>query len=100
MGGVSSTTCPHGLPRTTCEICQVLEPTPASPARLPRRQPGRGGLPAVAGLVVLAVVGFVAVGWVAAAVFALLRIVELLVIAAGAGWVGFRLGVRRGRAGG
>lgn len=97
---VTSTTCPHGLPRATCEICQVLEPTPVRSGAGPARRPGRGGLASVASLVVVAVVGFLVVGWVAAAVFAVLRIVELLAVAVFAGWAGFRLGVHRGRAGG
>ena len=40
------------------------------------------------------------VGWLAAAFFAVLRIVELVAIAAIAGWVGWKLGVRHGRTGG
>jgi hypothetical protein len=47
--------------------------------------------------VLLAVVGVVVVGWVAAAFFAILHIVELLAVALGAGWVGFKLGVHQGR---
>jgi len=50
-------------------------------------------------MAVVAIVGFVVLGWVAAAVFAVLRILELVVVAIVAGWVGFRLGVRRGRSG-
>lgn len=72
-----------------------MDPAPLLDAR-PRRS--RAGLPG--GLVtvaVLAVVAFVVVGWVAAAFFALLRIVELLAVAAGGGWVGWRLGVHHGR---
>ena len=45
----------------------------------------------------MAVVGFVVVGWVAATFFAVLRIIELLAVAAIAGWVGWKLGVRQGR---
>jgi hypothetical protein len=48
-------------------------------------------------LAVLAVVGFVVVGWVAAAFFAVLRIVELLAVAGVAGWVGFKVGVQKGK---
>jgi len=50
-------------------------------------------------LAVVAVVGFLVVGWVLAAVFAVLRILELLAVAAVAGWVGWKLGVRQGRRG-
>jgi Flp pilus assembly protein TadB len=97
MEAVSSTTCPHGLPRASCEICRVLEP--ASLDARPRRPARRGsGLPGnLATVVILAVVGVVVVGWVAAAFFAILHIVELLAVALGAGWVGFKLGVHQGR---
>lgn len=100
MEVVSPTTCPHGLDPATCEICRVLQPTPVLSAR--PSSPGRSGgrrLPSLATIVVVAILGFVVVGWVAAAVFAVLHIVELLAIAAVAGWVGFRLGVLRGRSG-
>ena len=95
---MSAATCPHGLTRETCEICRVLDAKPVRPATAavgPKRR--RGGLPSLATVVVVAVLGFVVLGWVAAAVFAVLRILELLAVAAAAGWVGFRLGVRRGR---
>lgn len=100
MEAVSSTTCPHGLPRGNCEICRVLEPTPLSHARSPRSRRsaplGRfpGGLATVA---IVAIVGFVVLGWVTAAFFAALRILELLAVAIVAGWVGWQLGTRRGR---
>jgi Flp pilus assembly protein TadB len=96
MEVVSSTTCPHGLPRETCQICRVLEPTPVRAGRPERRR--RGGLPAnLATLAIVAVVGFVVLGWVAAAFFAVLRILELVAVAVVAGWVGYRLGVHQGR---
>lgn len=95
---MSATVCPHGLSPATCEICRVLDPTPVVAARrAPGRRPGRRGLPSVATVVVVAIVGFVVLGWVAAAVFAVLRILELVAIAAVAGWTGYRVGVRQGR---
>jgi len=96
MEGVSSATCPHGLPRDKCQICRVLEPTAVPAGR--RAGVGRvrlGGNLAVVAIV--AVVGFVVLGWVAAAFFAVLRIVELLAVAAIAGWVGWKLGVQHGK---
>lgn len=94
---MTRTSCPHGLPAATCEICRLLEPAPAAHvgARRPARLGGApGGLLAVA---VAAVVGFVILGWAAAAFFAVLRILELLAVAAIAGWVGWKLGVAHGR---
>jgi len=96
---VTLTTCPHGLPPKTCQICRVLEPTAVPAGRsgwqASTRRGGLGGNLAV--LAVVAVVGFVVVGWVAAAFFAVLRILELLAVAAVAGWVGFKVGVQKGK---
>jgi hypothetical protein len=102
MEQVSPTTCPHGMSPETCEICRILEPTPVRQGRAPsRRGGGASGFPGgLATVAVVAVIGFVVLGWVAAAFFAVLRILELVAIAAVAGWVGWKLGVRRGRAGG
>jgi hypothetical protein len=47
-------------------------------------------------LVLLALIMIAA--WVlAGAFFAILRLLEILIVAAAAGWVGYRLGLRRGR---
>ena len=99
MGVVSPATCPHGLSRDKCQICQVLEPT-AVPAgrsgpRPARERAGLGGNLAVVAIV--AVVGFVVLGWVVAAFFAVVRIIELLAVALIAGWVGWKLGVQQGK---
>lgn len=100
MGAMSTATCPHGLPRGTCEICRVMEPAPALHARA-ARPVRRGGFPGgVVSVVVVAIVGFVVVGWVVAAFFAVLRILELVAVAAVAGWVGWKVGVHHGRRGG
>jgi hypothetical protein len=96
MEVVSPATCPHGLPRDKCQICQVLEPTAVPAGR--RAGMGRVGLGGnLAVVAIAAVVGFVVLGWVAAAFFAVLRIVELLAVAAVAGWVGWKLGVQQGK---
>ncbi|HVL04843.1 MAG TPA: hypothetical protein VM388_02580 [Acidimicrobiales bacterium] len=93
---MSSATCPHGLSRDKCQICRVLEPTAVPAGRRPGLRPaGLGGNLVV--VAVVAVVGFVALGWVAAAFFAVLRIVELLAVAAIAGWLGWKLGVQQGK---
>jgi len=100
---VSAATCPHGLPFAKCEICRVMGAAPVLHARErkpDRRRAGLGSLPGgLAMVAVVAVIGFVVVGWVAAAFFAVLRILELVAVAAVAGWVGWRLGVRQGRRG-
>ncbi|MGI8984366.1 MAG: hypothetical protein ACR2HM_07525 [Acidimicrobiales bacterium] len=96
---MSPAPCPHGLPPGTCRICDVLEPTPvpAGPSRgRPARRRGGAGANLVV-VAIVAVVGFVVLGWVVAAFFAALRILELVAVAAGAGWVGWKLGVREGR---
>ena len=97
MEVVSSATCPHGLPRDTCEICRLLEPTPVRAGRSPSRDRGRGIPGGLGTVAVVAIVGFVVFGWVAAAFFAVLRILELVAVAAVAGWAGWQLGVRKGR---
>ena len=97
MEVVSSSPCPHGLPKSTCQICRVLEPSSvpdARPGRSARRVGFPGGLATVA---VVAIVGFLVVSWVAAAVWAVVRILQLVVVAAVAGWIGWKLGVRQGR---
>lgn len=99
MEPVASTTCPHGLPPETCQICRVLEPTAVPAGRSDRRPDSRrGGLAGnLVALAVVAAVGFLVVGWVLAAVFAVLRILELLAVAAVSGWVGWKIGFRQGR---
>lgn len=99
MGLVSPATCPHGLPAKNCQICRVLDPTAVPAGRAGRRPAGeRAGLGGnLAVVAVVAVVGFVVLGWVMAAFFAVLRVVELMAVAAVAGWVGFKLGERQGR---
>jgi len=96
MEAMSSTTCPHGLSRANCEICRILEPSsvPDAPHRTPARAGGRfpAGLATVA---IVMIVGFLVVGWVSAAVWAVLRILQLVAVAAVAGWIGYQLGVRR-----
>ena len=94
---VSSTLCPHGLAKSTCQICRVLDPTP-SPSLRSDRPERRVSFPSgLATVAVVAVVGFLVVGWISAAVWAVLRILQLVAVAAVAGWVGWKLGVRHGR---
>lgn len=109
--------CLHGYPADGCLICQTLtagevarpRPTKAAPTVGPRPargrrgvgQPARGrqgvGLPSAV-LVVVAIVAVVGVVWaVAGLVFAILRLVELLAAVVVAGWVGYKVGVARGR---
>ncbi|MDQ4132983.1 MAG: hypothetical protein M3179_07180 [Actinomycetota bacterium] len=96
-------TCPHGMTASSCLICQTLSPARrpesaesagASPARRWRRWRTTGGGLAilVAGLAAL-----LAVSWVAALVWSLLRVVELVLMGAVCGWIGWRLGMAHGR---
>jgi hypothetical protein len=62
------------------------------------RPRGERSLVSYAVLIVIALIGIGVAAWVVAgAVHALLHIIELLVVAGAAGWVGYRLGIYRGR---
>ncbi|HEX6475879.1 MAG TPA: hypothetical protein VF005_01295 [Acidimicrobiales bacterium] len=110
-------TCLHGLQPDTCLICQTLATKPAStPARASKRDRGDRSprsLPAlgpedrgpdrparrfsVAGALAL-LLATVVVAWVVvAAIWTTFRVVELALVAAAAGWLGWRLGVWHGR---
>lgn len=102
-------TCAHGLAASQCLICATLGRTGTAPAasaghRLPAGGPApepagrrRGSVTVhVAGVMVaLAAIGLV-VWLVAGVVFALLHILELVAVAAVAGWAGYRIGRLRG----
>ena len=107
---MAATTCPHGFAPGSCLICQTLSlpasrPGAASPERpqvevLTDRRPRRRGAGLgvrATGVAVVLVVAALAVWWVAAAVWALLRIVELVAVAVVFGYSGWKLGVRHGR---
>lgn len=97
--------CVHGLDEDSCEICRVLGTDPASPSApstperrsWPRPTFRAGtriglGLTAVAGVVLLVVLAqAVALAW------AVVRVLEVVVVAAVAGWIGWKLGVAYGR---
>jgi Flp pilus assembly protein TadB len=116
---VAPATCLHGLEPDTCLICQTLATKPAPPAKKPVKSGrigiGRGprSLPAlgpddraperparrfsVAGALAL-ILATVVVAWVVvAALWTAFRVVEFALVAAAAGWVGWRLGVWHGR---
>jgi hypothetical protein len=106
-------TCIHGLDSGSCLICRTLGTSTATdaprvqstsiPAGRPeviktKRQKSHrvGGLGLVGWLfviVVLAVVGW----WVLGLIWAVLRIVELVVVGAVCGFVGYKIGVLSGR---
>jgi hypothetical protein len=116
-GGVATTTCIHGFSPDQCLICQTLQsgkdqsrrrPAPAAGAPQPARvrpdavlrepaAPHRS-LALRAGFVVLmiAVVVLLA-GWIAGLAFTILRLIELGAVALVAGWIGYRIGLFRGR---
>ena len=101
---MATATCPHGFAQGSCLICQTLgagTSVPAAataPPALVRRSGSRLTLGTrLLGLAVLAVGAVLVVGWVAAFIWAALRIVELIGAAVVSGWVCWRLGVRHGR---
>ncbi len=85
----------------SCQICRVLDGGTNVPERRGRpapepRERRRGGVGL--GLTVIGVVAvLVALSWVVAVVWAVLRIVELVAVAFVFGWAGWKLGVRHGR---
>ena len=117
------TACAHGYPPSECLICRTLgvgehaaEVVEAPPARrrpvgphdVPVQPAVIGGSPSppvphrrsVAGTVVLALISLLAIGaaaWILTGiVFTVLHLLELIVVAAGAGWVGYKIGEFRG----
>jgi Flp pilus assembly protein TadB len=110
---VAPATCLHGLQPDTCLICQTLatKPAPApsrdrggrSPRSLPAlgpedRGPDRPARRFSVGGALALVLATVVVAWVVvAALWATFRVVELALVAAAAGWLGWRLGVWHGR---
>jgi hypothetical protein len=63
----------------------------------PTAGPGRPLSTRIGLVLVLLALVMIAAWVVAGAFFAILRLFEILIVAAAAGWVGYRLGVRRGR---
>ena len=110
---MATATCLHGLQPDTCLICQTLADKPSPPAKSDRRGRSPRSLPtlgpedrgpyrparrfSVAGAVAL-VLATIVVAWVVvAALWTTFRVVELALVAAAAGWLGWRLGVWHGR---
>jgi hypothetical protein len=121
--GAVATTCIHGFAPETCLICQTLgagtktkeakpsrkqasappAPTPVRAVRgsapVARQEPpptGSLGL-RVLGVIFLIVVAFFAFWWVLHFVLGILRVLEIFAAAIIAGYLGYRLGVYRGR---
>jgi hypothetical protein len=122
-GDMAATTCIHGFAPGQCLICQTLQgggggrpvkeagPAKARPAAvtpLPTSvrpdavltKPASGGRSLgwrLAGIVVIvALIALVSV-WIIGLAFAVLRIIELVATAVLAGWIGYHLGLFRGR---
>ena len=86
--------CPHGLPASECLICPTL-PRVAATERVPQA-PARSSIHVAGVVAVIALIG-VAAWIVAGVVFAILHVLELVAVGAIAGWVGYRIGLFRGR---
>lgn len=112
---MAQATCLHGQAPGSCLICQTLatKPEPSKPEKALRRGRAPRSLPAlgpedrapdrpsrrfsVAGALAL-LLAAVVVGWVVvAALWTTFRVLELALVAAAAGWLGWRLGVWHGR---
>jgi hypothetical protein len=121
---MAATTCIHGLAPGQCLICQTLQgsggkdrpakeaeraqarpvgrtprPTRVRPDAVLTDAPARGhslAWRAVALVVIVALVALVAV-WIVGLAFAVLRIIELVATAVVTGWIGYHIGVYRGR---
>ena len=98
---MATATCPHGLASGSCLICKTLALSPERPpvevlTSRPARRRGALG-PRLLGLAVLAIGVVLLVGWIAALIWAALRVVEIVAVAVVSGWVFWHLGVRHGR---
>ena len=86
----------------TCLICATLGSSGGATVRPERSeaQDRRRALsfgPTLGVLAIVAIAGLLLVSWVAAFAWAVFRLLELVAVAVVAGWVGWRLGVRHGR---
>jgi hypothetical protein len=119
---MAATTCIHGFGPGQCLICQTLQggggrplkeagrdkggpaavtalPTSVRPDAVISKAPGRArslGWRMAGVVVIVALIALVSV-WIIGLAFALLRIIELVATAVLAGWIGYHLGLYRGR---
>jgi len=116
-----ATTCAHGFDPAECLICRTLGSSTATaerprdhrhrsgpatavtpsqvqtaPPTAPKPRPGRRMGTHLAMVVVASAVIVLAVILASGVLFTALRLFELVVVALGAGWVGYRLGYLRG----
>ncbi len=90
-------TCPHGLPPTQCLICPTLpQPVGVATGAPASQRHGRTATHVATAVIAVAVVGL-AIWFVVGVVLSVLHIVELAVVALGAGWAGYRMGHFQGR---
>lgn len=97
--------CHHGLPAADCLICRS-QGTPAGSGPLAsadqrasqvQPEPKKGSLGLHTTGVVLGIIAIGVIAWVVAgAVFALLHIIELILVGGAAAWAGYRVGKYRG----
>ena len=91
--------CPHGMTPSACAICRALDAGELARAGrvAPQRRTGRSPAWTAAKLGIVAVGVVLVVSWLAAILWAAVRILELVAVAVIVGWVCWRLGVRHGR---
>jgi hypothetical protein len=98
----TTTTCPHGLDRGTCLICSTLGLSPGAgmptgrPEVITSRAPQRRRGSLLPGLL-LALGALVAVWLVIGLVWTLVRGAEVVLVGAGCGYAGYRVGKVVGR---
>jgi hypothetical protein len=95
----TTTTCPHGLDRSTCLICSTLGLTglPTGRPEVITSQPPRRPRVGLLGVAVIALVALIAVWLMVGLVWSLVRGAEFILVGALCGYIGYRIGRFVGR---